>query len=167
MGIILGLLFWHLSRGQLATVRRQYYCLHGGRWCSCHNIPISMDSPSPQEEGQAQPAAGSPSDFLKNIVGKKVKVRIGSGIDYHGECSIHPGLEATLGSSVLCQKDMRKAQFWSESEGLLRYAYGLVTPVAGMMQLGANKRQSGLRSHATSIIIDPPTSQHGTDMQAC
>ncbi|WOO76860.1 U6 snRNA-associated Sm-like protein LSm6 [Vanrija pseudolonga] len=43
-----------------------------------------MDSPSPQSEGQDQPIVGSPSDFLKNIVGKKVKVRIGNGIDYHG-----------------------------------------------------------------------------------
>ncbi|EIW67666.1 hypothetical protein TREMEDRAFT_20231, partial [Tremella mesenterica DSM 1558] len=30
------------------------------------------------------PLAGSPSDFLKNIVGKRVKVRVGKGIDYHG-----------------------------------------------------------------------------------
>jgi len=45
-----------------------------------------MDSPSPQPEEQSGPVAGSPSDFLKNIVGKKVKVRIGSGVDYHGRC---------------------------------------------------------------------------------
>jgi U6 snRNA-associated Sm-like protein LSm6 len=44
-----------------------------------------MDAQSPEQEVEG-PAAGSPSDFLKNIVGKKVKVRIGSGIDYHGEC---------------------------------------------------------------------------------
>lgn len=48
-----------------------------------------MDSPSPQEDGPAQPVAGSPSDFLKNIVGKRVKVRIGSGIDYHGAFRHH------------------------------------------------------------------------------
>nr|XP_019045460.1 U6 snRNA-associated Sm-like protein LSm6 [Kwoniella bestiolae CBS 10118]OCF24390.1 U6 snRNA-associated Sm-like protein LSm6 [Kwoniella bestiolae CBS 10118] len=42
-----------------------------------------MDSASPQPEEQAA-AAGSPSEFLKNIVGKRVKVRIGSGVDYHG-----------------------------------------------------------------------------------
>jgi len=29
--------------------------------------------------------AGSPAEFLKNVVGKQVKVRIGSGIDYEGE----------------------------------------------------------------------------------
>ncbi|WVQ85066.1 U6 snRNA-associated Sm-like protein LSm6 [Cryptococcus sp. DSM 104549] len=40
-----------------------------------------MDASSPAPEG---PAAGSPSEFLKNIVGKRVKVRIGSGVDYHG-----------------------------------------------------------------------------------
>jgi U6 snRNA-associated Sm-like protein LSm6 len=46
-----------------------------------------MDSPEREnEQTQApEPIAGSPSDFLKNIVGKKVKVRIGSGVDYHGE----------------------------------------------------------------------------------
>jgi hypothetical protein len=29
--------------------------------------------------------AGSPAEFLKNVVGKEVKVRIGQGIDYQGE----------------------------------------------------------------------------------
>jgi U6 snRNA-associated Sm-like protein LSm6 len=43
-----------------------------------------MDSASPEPQANA-PLAGSPSDFLKNIVGKKVKVRIGSGVDYHGK----------------------------------------------------------------------------------
>jgi hypothetical protein len=55
-----------------------------------------MESPPPnnhpeqeerEQEGEDQapePISGSPSDFLKNIVGKKVKVRIGSGVDYHG-----------------------------------------------------------------------------------
>ncbi|OCF46006.1 U6 snRNA-associated Sm-like protein LSm6 [Kwoniella heveanensis CBS 569] len=38
-------------------------------------------SPAPED---AVAAAGSPSEFLKNIVGKRVKVRIGSGVDYHG-----------------------------------------------------------------------------------
>jgi U6 snRNA-associated Sm-like protein LSm6 len=33
-----------------------------------------------------QPAetSGSPAEFLKNVVGKEVKVRIGQGIDYQG-----------------------------------------------------------------------------------
>lgn len=30
--------------------------------------------------------SGSPAEFLKNVVGKQVKVRIGSGIDYEGKC---------------------------------------------------------------------------------
>ncbi|WWD18635.1 U6 snRNA-associated Sm-like protein LSm6 [Kwoniella shandongensis] len=41
-----------------------------------------MSSASPEPDAGA--AAGSPSEFLKNIVGKRVKVRIGSGVDYHG-----------------------------------------------------------------------------------
>ena len=45
-----------------------------------------MDSASPEPQAQEQAAvAGSPGDFLKNIVGKKVKVKIGSGVDYRGE----------------------------------------------------------------------------------
>jgi len=52
-----------------------------------------MDSPPQtndhdQEDQAPEPIAGSPSDFLKNIVGKKVKVRIGSGVDYHGMCPL-------------------------------------------------------------------------------
>ena len=46
---------------------------------------MSSQSPEPETQG---PSAGSPSEFLKNIVGKRVKVRIGSGVDYHGECPI-------------------------------------------------------------------------------
>jgi hypothetical protein len=40
-----------------------------------------------EEQAQPEPVAGSPSAFLRNIVGKKVVVRIGNGIDYHGTCS--------------------------------------------------------------------------------
>ncbi|WVN90539.1 U6 snRNA-associated Sm-like protein LSm6 [Cryptococcus depauperatus CBS 7841] len=39
---------------------------------------------SPEASGEPQPASGSPSDFLRSIVGKRVKVRIGGGIDYTG-----------------------------------------------------------------------------------
>lgn len=42
----------------------------------------TMSSPEPQDE--SQPISGSPSEFLRNIVGKRVKVRIGSGVDYTG-----------------------------------------------------------------------------------
>lgn len=45
-----------------------------------------MDAASPEQQQENAPVAGSPSDFLKNIVGKRVKVRIGSGVDYHGKC---------------------------------------------------------------------------------
>jgi hypothetical protein len=44
-----------------------------------------------------QPIAGSPSDFLKNIVGKKVKVRIGSGVDYTGMSTLAVCLAWMLG----------------------------------------------------------------------
>jgi hypothetical protein len=36
----------------------------------------------------ATETSGSPAEFLKNVVGKQVKVRIGSGIDYEGQSSI-------------------------------------------------------------------------------
>lgn len=51
-----------------------------------------MDSASPEAHEQEEKAAvaGSPGDFLKNIVGKKVKVRIGSGVDYHGTSQLAP-----------------------------------------------------------------------------
>ncbi|OWT35867.1 U6 snRNA-associated Sm-like protein LSm6 [Cryptococcus neoformans] len=39
---------------------------------------------SPESQGEPQPVSGSPSEFLRNIVGKRVKVRIGSGVDYTG-----------------------------------------------------------------------------------
>jgi U6 snRNA-associated Sm-like protein LSm6 len=37
-------------------------------------------APAPPAE-----TSGSPAEFLKNVVGKEVKVRIGQGIDYQGE----------------------------------------------------------------------------------
>lgn len=47
------------------------------------NAADGQEHEQQQQEGN-DVIAGSPSDFLKNIVGKKVKVRIGSGVDYHG-----------------------------------------------------------------------------------
>jgi U6 snRNA-associated Sm-like protein LSm6 len=58
---------------------------------------MSSQSPEPEAKG---PAAGSPADFLKNIVGKKVKVRIGSGVDYHGESNVT--------SRACCSVDFRR-----------------------------------------------------------
>jgi hypothetical protein len=58
-----------------------------------------MDSPPQnhdQEDQAPEPVSGSPSDFLKNIVGKKVKVRIGSGVDYHGKYPCSPFLPVSL-----------------------------------------------------------------------
>lgn len=41
--------------------------------------PPAAAAPPPAAE-----TAGSPAEFLKNVVGKEVKVRIGHGIDYQG-----------------------------------------------------------------------------------
>lgn len=48
--------------------------------------PQAEQAQSPPQDADAapEPVSGSPSAFLRNIVGKKVIVRIGSGIDYHG-----------------------------------------------------------------------------------
>jgi len=50
-----------------------------------------MDESPPQPTGQSPPPlpppsnhTGSPTDFLKNVVGKKVIVRLLSGVDYRG-----------------------------------------------------------------------------------
>ncbi|PFH45468.1 hypothetical protein AMATHDRAFT_119618, partial [Amanita thiersii Skay4041] len=49
--------------------------------------PPSLPPPPPA------PAAptGSPTDFLKNVVGKKVVVRLSSGVDYQGILSCLDG----------------------------------------------------------------------------
>lgn len=40
---------------------------------------------------QQPPKAGSPNDFLKGVIGKKVSVRLNSGIDYRGVLSCLDG----------------------------------------------------------------------------
>ena len=49
--------------------------------------------PPPNEPSQPPPppppppaSSGSPTDFLKGVVGKRVIVRLTSGVDYRGEC---------------------------------------------------------------------------------
>lgn len=45
------------------------------------------DSPPPPEATPPPPppiTSGSPTDFLKNVVGKRVVVRLTSGVDYRG-----------------------------------------------------------------------------------
>ena len=37
-----------------------------------------------QEQDEPQTASGSPSDFLKQVVGEQVVVRLNSGVDYRG-----------------------------------------------------------------------------------
>lgn len=48
--------------------------------------------PPPSEPAAAQPPAptstGSPTDFLKGVVGKRVVVRLTSGVDYKGKFGI-------------------------------------------------------------------------------
>ena len=43
------------------------------------------DAAQPPPAAPPAETAGSPAEFLKNVVGKEVKVRIGQGIDYQGE----------------------------------------------------------------------------------
>ena len=53
------------------------------------HIRYSLSSSSSMSDAVQAPAppaetSGSPAEFLKNVVGKEVKVRIGQGIDYQG-----------------------------------------------------------------------------------
>lgn len=42
--------------------------------------------PPPEQQPPPQPShTGSPTDFLKGVVGKRVIVRLTSGVDYRGE----------------------------------------------------------------------------------
>ncbi|PPQ74654.1 hypothetical protein CVT26_005524 [Gymnopilus dilepis] len=52
--------------------------------------PPSDQSPPPPPPG-AQSHTGSPTDFLKGIVGKRVIVRLTSGVDYRGVLSCLDG----------------------------------------------------------------------------
>ncbi|CAE6417512.1 unnamed protein product [Rhizoctonia solani] len=52
--------------------------------------------PAPPADGYTPPppppaAGGSPTDFLKNVVGKRVVVRLTSGVDYRGVLSCLDG----------------------------------------------------------------------------
>ncbi|PWN95554.1 Sm-like ribonucleo protein [Tilletiopsis washingtonensis] len=47
-------------------------------------MPSPSPSPAPDSGAEAAPAKGSPSDFLKHVIGKRVVVRLTSGIDYKG-----------------------------------------------------------------------------------
>jgi len=48
--------------------------------------PPDDHSPPPQP-----PSTGSPTEFLKNVVGKRVIVRLSSGVDYRGVLSCLDG----------------------------------------------------------------------------
>lgn len=47
----------------------------------------SVDGPAPAPSVSA-PTSGSPNEFLKAVVGKRVVVRLLSGVDYKGELRI-------------------------------------------------------------------------------
>src|ERR1700722_3366748 len=46
--------------------------------------PPPPDEPSPPPPPPPVLSSGSPTDFLKGVVGKRVIVRLTSGVDYHG-----------------------------------------------------------------------------------
>ncbi|WFD17634.1 U4/U6-U5 snRNP complex subunit lsm6 [Malassezia arunalokei] len=50
-------------------------------------VQQTADSSSSEQ----QVKTGSPNDFLKSVIGKKVIVRLNSGIDYHGTLSCLDG----------------------------------------------------------------------------
>ena len=59
--------------------------------------PHDDNDPSPLEAPPAASgAAGSPTDFLKGVVGKKVIVRLISGVDYRGACFFFSPLFTTI-----------------------------------------------------------------------
>lgn len=50
------------------------------------NGSASQQDPQQEQHEQEEPqaATGSPSDFLKQVVGEHVVVRLNSGVDYRG-----------------------------------------------------------------------------------
>ncbi|EDR00966.1 uncharacterized protein LACBIDRAFT_180652 [Laccaria bicolor S238N-H82] len=53
--------------------------------------PPSNESPPPQPPPPQATHTGSPTDFLKGVVGKRVIVRLTSGVDYRGLLSCLDG----------------------------------------------------------------------------
>ncbi|CAO1627469.1 unnamed protein product [Parajaminaea phylloscopi] len=47
--------------------------------------------PADVSKAESQTTKGSPNDFLKNVIGKRVAVRLNSGIDYRGTLSCLDG----------------------------------------------------------------------------
>ncbi|WFD35764.1 U4/U6-U5 snRNP complex subunit lsm6 [Malassezia cuniculi] len=53
---------------------------------------VERGSESPVDAPAApQVKSGSPNDFLKGVIGKRVAVRLNSGVDYHGTLSCLDG----------------------------------------------------------------------------
>jgi len=53
--------------------------------------PPPPDSPPPELPSVGSSSPGSPTEFLKNVVGKRVVVRLVSGVDYRGILSCLDG----------------------------------------------------------------------------
>ncbi|KAJ3008492.1 hypothetical protein NUW54_g3134 [Trametes sanguinea] len=62
-----------------------------------HHQLLTMDdsTPPPPPAAPTEPSpppppssSGSPTDFLKGVVGKRVVVRLTSGVDYRGKCMV-------------------------------------------------------------------------------
>lgn len=65
-----------------------------------------MDDSPPQPTEQSPPPppsshTGSPTDFLKNVVGKRVIVRLLSGVDYRGVLLVEVDLEPVINPSLI------------------------------------------------------------------
>lgn len=82
------LLFGATSSWQLLS-RSSQYDLNPTAMAHASMSPpeASVDGPAPAPSVSA-PTSGSPNEFLKAVVGKRVVVRLLSGVDYKGESRI-------------------------------------------------------------------------------
>ena len=53
-----------------------------------NDASASASPPQPPAQGLSSGFGGSPTDFLKGVVGKSVVVRLTSGVDYRGEYDV-------------------------------------------------------------------------------
>ncbi|THH11317.1 hypothetical protein EW145_g743 [Phellinidium pouzarii] len=56
-----------------------------------HPPPAEPSDAPPETPETPEPPTGSPTDFLKGVVGKRVIVRLTSGVDYRGVLSCLDG----------------------------------------------------------------------------
>lgn len=72
------------------------------------SAPQPPAEPSTAPPDAPEPSIGSPTNFLKGVVGKKVIVRLTSGVDYRGRyithlsrVSIHPFIKINMYRSAI------------------------------------------------------------------